>query len=125
MAEVQRDSYQTGFQDMDESFKGSKWVSHQEDNQNVFMKYASGGYNRTGMDGMRSIGESNKRITTEFSQVSNDNAFRKVKYNQIETLKELRQEYEILRNLPIQDEFLQHSHTKKQSDYTSQRDSDK
>lgn len=40
--------------------------------------------------------------------------FKKMKFNQMETLKELRQEYEILRNLPLQDEFLKHSHTKKQ-----------
>ena len=47
--------------------------------------------------------------------------FKKMKFNQMETLKELRQEYEILRNLPLQDDFLGHSHMKKEnmSDYSS------
>lgn len=63
--------------------------------------------------------ESQRRYVTEISQTSNiGDGFKKMKYNQMETLKELRQEYEILRNLPLQDEFLKHSHTKKQqSDY--------
>lgn len=38
----------------------------------------------------------------------------------------MRQEYEILRNLPLQDEFLRHSHHKKQSvsEYSSQQEAE-
>lgn len=93
MAEPQDIAYQGTFHDMDESFKGNKFTGNQEDHQNNFLKYAGGNYNRQNMDGIRSVAESHKRVTTEFSQVSNDNAFKKVKFNQLETLKELRQEY--------------------------------
>lgn len=104
MTEPQRDSYHTGFE-MDESFKGNnRWHSNHEENHNTFLKYAGGSYiKHQTMEPIRSVRESNQRNLTEFSQANNENAFRKVKYNQIETLKELRQEYEILRNLPIQD----------------------
>jgi division protein CdvB (Snf7/Vps24/ESCRT-III family) len=68
--------------------------------------------------------ESQKRYMTEISQITNiGDGFKKMKFNQMETLKELKQEYEILRNLPLQDEFLKHSHTKKQnsSDFEGSR----
>lgn len=85
------------------------------------MRYASGNQmSRQQVDTLRSgNAESQRRYVTEISQTSNiGDGFKKMKYNQMETLKELRQEYEILRNLPLQDEFLKHSHTKKQqSDY--------
>ena len=47
--------------------------------------------------------ESQKRYVTEVSRISQASGFKKYKVNQLDTLRELRQEYEILRGLPIQD----------------------
>ena len=93
----------------------------------MFARYAGGNNNessRQQVETVRSGQETTtqKRFVTEVSQVSYADRFKKMKYNQMETLKELRQEYEILRGLPLQDEFLGHSHLKKQaSDYSSSR----
>jgi hypothetical protein len=68
--------------------------------------------------------ESQKRHVSEVSQMSNvGEGFKKMKQNQMETLKELRQEYEILRTLPLQDEFLKHSHTKQEHDSSEYEES--
>lgn len=120
--------FQTMYTEMDESFKiNNRWPSGPSDEgaQNVFTRYASGGgneYSRQQVEGTRGGGETQKRFVSEVSYTSNyGDKFKKMKFNQMETLKELRQEYEILRNLPLQDDFLGHSHLKKEnlSDYSS------
>lgn len=111
--------FQTMYTEMDESFKiNNRWPSGPSDEgaQNVFTRYASGGneYSRQQVEGTR--GETQKRFVSEVSYTTNyGDKFKKMKFNQMETLKELRQEYEILRGLPMQDDFLGHSHLKKEN----------
>ena len=84
----------------------------------MFTRYATGGneYSRQQVDGTRGGAETQKRFVSEVSYTTNyGDKFKKMKFNQMETLKELRQEYEILRSLPMQDDFLGHSHLKKEN----------
>lgn len=89
--------FQSGFGEMDESFKAHRWGSGPSDEgaRNVFTRYASGNeVSRQQVETtMRSGGgETYKRYVTEVSQMSQPaDGFRKMKYNQMETLKELRQ----------------------------------
>lgn len=92
------------YTEMDESFKiNNRWPSGPSDEgaQNVLTRYASGGgneYSRQQVEGTRGGGETQKRFVSEVSYTSGyGDKFKKMKFNQMETLKELRQEYEILR----------------------------
>ena len=91
-----------------------------EENSNQFLRYVSGNKNegriptqQTNFE-FRNKDESFKRNPTETSQmISFDAGFKKMKFNQVEALKELKQEYEILRKLPIEDQVLDFSHARK------------
>ena len=97
MTDSQNLAFQTGLAEMDESFKANRWGTGPsgEGARDVFTRYASGNQaSRQQVETtMRSGGgETYKRYVTEVSQTSHPaDGFRKMKYNQMETLKELRQ----------------------------------
>lgn len=94
--------FQTMYTEMDESFKvNNRWPSGPSDDgiQNVFTRYASGGgtntnvneYSRQAEVVRSGGGETQKRFVSEVSYTSYGDKFKKMKFNQMETLKELRQ----------------------------------
>lgn len=119
MSNPQNLPFRTMYTEYEESQKvNGRWPSGPADevSQNTFGRFAGGN------ESSRQQAETTqKRFVSEVSYTSHTDKFRKTKFNQMETLKELRQEYEILRNLPLQDEFLGHSHLKKEnlSEYSS------
>ena len=86
-------AFQSAFGEMDESFKANRWGSGPSDEaaQNVFTRYASG--NQASRHQVESTmrsggGETFKRYVTEMSHTSHPaDGFKKMKYNQMETLK--------------------------------------
>jgi hypothetical protein len=87
--------YQPTFE-MDESFRVNRWARPSEEGYDTMGQYTLGGLHRQYRDTMNTVksgaGESQRRYVTEVSQTSNAaELFRKTKFNQMETLKELRQ----------------------------------
>lgn len=97
----------------------------EEGSRDIFLRYAGGNtpYKVAHENIQSEQVESRKRYVTEVSHISQGDGFKKARVNQLDTLRELRQEYEILRGLPIQDEFLRHSHAQRQPSETASRDS--
>lgn len=85
---------------IDESVHVKRWGTinneSEDSNRMIFNKYAMGQESR------QESGSQEHMFATQESQVHEiDTGFKKLKNNQIEKLKELKQEYEVLRNLNV------------------------